>query len=103
MARAEAELVCRAAKTVGAGEVCGDFRPWEPLCWDLMTFRKWTQVAGWALAEESVARARGSEITRWHQEREDPQGFGLGHWRVRGGAVYGHPWGSLGRAGEMEL
>lgn len=76
-----AKLVRRAAKTEWVlGRCVGSSGPWEPLCWDLMTFRKWTQMAGWALAEDSVARARGSEITRWHQEREDPQGFGLGHW-----------------------
>lgn len=44
----------RAAKTEWVpGRSEGSLGLWEPLCWDLMTIRKWTQVAGWALAEES--------------------------------------------------
>lgn len=44
----------RAAKTEWVpGRSEGSLALWEPLCWDLMTIRKWTQVAGWALAEES--------------------------------------------------
>lgn len=47
MARAEAELVCRAVKTEWVlGRCVGTSGPWEPLCWDLMTFRKWTP-GGW--------------------------------------------------------